>query len=65
MAQLIPLANHPSNLDRTATLISGPIYRGRDIYRVRGGFLATLGDLAIAGLFNSEREAAEAQTDAA
>ena len=59
--QIVPLATHASNLDRTAKLVSSPRYEGRDIYRVTGGYLACVGNSdCLAGLFTSEDEARQA-----
>jgi hypothetical protein len=56
----IDLADHPSNGDPTALLVSSP----RDvasIYRVKGGYLATDGKgRALDVLFGTQREAKEA-----
>lgn len=48
--------------DPTACLVSGPVYRGQDVYRVRGGFLAMLGHgNCLEGLFPSQGAAEQAQ----
>ena len=62
---LIPLSQHPSNLDRTANLVSGPHYEGRDVYQVRGGYLATIENRAFLRLFPSFETARAAQREAA
>jgi hypothetical protein len=59
--KLIPLAEHASNMDRAAVLITTGPYKGRDIYKVRGGYLATIDDMAFDGLFATEQEARIAQ----
>lgn len=60
---IINLADHPNNNDRDAVLVSGPVFRGRDVYRSAAGFVATLpGCMALAGVFPT-REAAELAQD--
>lgn len=55
--KIIPLRDHPSNLDHTAVWVSGMHEPGM-VFRVNGGYLATIpaGD-AFEGLFASEQEA--------
>lgn len=50
MTDIIPIDQHPNNLDRTAKLIW---FRGPgEVYAVRGGFVRTVGGgLCVAGLF--------------
>lgn len=61
---IIPLADHPNNNDRDAVLVSGPVFRGRDVFRSAAGYTACLPDgLALAGVF-PDREAAELALDA-
>jgi hypothetical protein len=61
---IIKAKDHPSNKDRTARLdpISGTIYQGQDVYRVRGGFIAMIGaDHCIFDLFPTAFDARQAQ----
>lgn len=58
---IVPLASHPSNPDKTARIVAED--RGGDwtIYGVRGGFVLTIwGSRAVEDLFPSEREARDA-----
>ncbi len=61
--KVISVFDHPSNTDKTARLVSGPRYEGRDIYRIPGkGYVALLGDSqCFAGWFDTEQTAKEAQ----
>lgn len=63
MANLTTISQHPHNTDPTARLVSGPQYRGLDIYRVRGGFLALVDLMAFETLFPSRESAETAQRD--
>jgi hypothetical protein len=60
--KLIPAAQHPSNTDPTAELVSGP----RDlfsVFKVKGGFLAiTFEGLAFEPLFQTKASALDAIT---
>jgi len=59
----IPIKNHPSNLDPTARLVSGP-REEYSIFSVRGGFVACVGaNMALEGLFPSEAAARTAIID--
>lgn len=59
--KVISVSQHPNNADRLAVLMSGD-YKGRDIYKVKGGFVALLGsEQCFEGLFPSQREAEIAQ----
>lgn len=60
---VIPLAEHPNSADdASSVLVTGPIYRGRDVFRHRAGFLACLPDgMALAGLFATLADAIAAQ----
>jgi hypothetical protein len=58
--------DHPSALDPIAKLIRSSMPVGREIYSVRGGYLACLDyPYCLAGLFDSETAAREAQDVAA
>ena len=59
--QTVLLRDHPSNLDPTAALVSGPT-EFPAVFRVRGGFLATLDEgRAFLDLFPSHDAARAAQ----
>ncbi len=57
----VAIVDHPCNLDRTASLITQRIdlkWVGKEIYRVRGGYLVCVGRcLALRGLAESVSEA--------
>lgn len=59
--RLIPIDQHPDNKDPSSVCISGPVYRGRDIYKHRAGYMATFNGMAIPGLFPTEAAAKAAQ----
>lgn len=62
MPEIISIFQHPSNTDRTAVLMSGTVYKGLDVYRVSGGYVALLGnDRCFAGLFPTQAAAEDAQ----
>lgn len=63
MVDLVSVASHPSNIDRTATLVSTGPWTGRDIYRVRGGYIALMDDQCFPGLFASKEDAEAAQRE--
>lgn len=63
MRDLVSISTHPSNLDPTSVLVSGPMYRERDIYRCRLGFVACIAERAIAGHFDTQDAAESAQRE--
>jgi hypothetical protein len=62
MPNVISIFQHPNHTDKSAVLVGGPVYRGCDIYKVRRGFVALLGnDQCFDGLFATQHEAEMAQ----
>jgi len=60
--QLIPIEQHPSaGHDPSSVLVNYREPYGRDIYRHRGGYLATFYSMAFPGLFPTEKAARDAQ----
>ena len=58
---LIPVSQHPLNLDPTATLVSGSRER-MSIFRTSKGFVAVLNGMAPADIFATESDARGALT---
>jgi len=57
MASTIAIADHPSNLDKTARLVSEDRAGRWSVYAVKGGFVGIVDHRAIEGLFTNERDA--------
>lgn len=57
---MIPTASHPSNNDPTSHLVWEDRMRSRQVYSVKGGFIATEYPMAYEGLFPTQAAAVAA-----
>jgi hypothetical protein len=57
--KLLPINDHPSNLDPEACLVAEDRIGRWSIYRVKTGFVAIVAHKAVEGVFSTEREVRE------
>lgn len=58
--QMIPISEHPSNLDRTARLVLESVHDRWSVYSVKGGFVLITKGRAVVGLFPTDVAARDA-----